>query len=253
MNEDEPTGIPTRAIHESYLTLQRAHQDYRRARDRGDDTHHEQGALQDAVLTFYELLRPHLKHETGLSEYWNGELPDYTGWNFDSAAEARAYIRDKGTGVYQIQRHTLMDDLQQRQQVLTDGGNGTEQPQSFEDWHNLLGLSWERERLISWQAHDDGVYFQVFRCAVLPLRQLDNWQTTIRRERTNGGGFMAGQTSTTEHREFVNEQKLITGKRLLVEAADKLGALSQFDASKQRTEITREDLEKVEQWRQEQI
>lgn len=247
MNDKQDTGIPTKAIHEAYLTMQQAHREYRRARDNDLETHGPKGTFQDAVLTFYELVRPHLKHESSLSDFWTGNLPDYTGWNFNTASEAATYVRENGTGVYQVQQHT--DTVQIKQDVLTDGGL-----EGFEQWHDFLNLSWDTERLVAVQPDDNGVHFvKVLRAAVLPLRELDHWQTHVVKERTQGDGFMEGQTTTDTRLEYQSAQKLITAKRLLVEAADKLGALSEFDASSPRTEITREDINKVEEWRQEQL
>ncbi len=155
-------------------------------------------------------------------------------------------VREKGTGVYQVQQH--VDTVELQQEALTDGGVS-----SFDDWHQLLGLS-NRERLVGVQhGEDDLVYVQLLRIAVLPLRELDHWQVRISKERTQGDGFMAGETTVKTKREFEPPTKLITAKRLLVEAADKLGALSEFDASSSLTEITREDIQKVEEWHQNQV
>ncbi|MFW5900392.1 MAG: hypothetical protein ACOCTH_01280 [Halodesulfurarchaeum sp.] len=251
MSDQDPrdTGIPTRAIHEAYLEMQRTHRDYRRARDNNLDTDGPQGELQDAVLTFYELVRPHLKHESGLSDYWSGHIPDYAGWNFNTKAEAVEYVRENGTGVYQVQVHPTT--VQVEQEVLADGG-----VQTFDEWHELLDLSWTTERLLSIEESGEKrnqYYARIIRAAVLPLRELDHWKTHVRKERVQGNGFMAGEAAKNVHLEYQNPVKLVTAKRLLVEAADKLGALSDFDASTSRTEITREDLEKVEQWRQKQL
>ena len=246
-DEDNTNGIPTRAIHESYINLQQAHHEYRRARDRGEDTRALRGEFQSQILAFYELVRPHLKHETALADYWSGHLPDYTGWDFDSDREAADYVRDKGTGVYQVQQHTNLVSVEQ--QVLTDGG-----VDGFDGWHELLGLSWDSERLIALQPTDGNQYFiKVLRAAVLPLRNLDRWRAREVTTREQGGGFMASETRERTHREFESGVKLIAAKRLLVEAADKLGALSAFDASTSRTEITREDIQKVEAWHKENV
>lgn len=250
------SGIPTRAIHESYLSVQRAHQQYRQAREHDTGVTDAQAAMQDEVLTFYELLRPHLKHESALSDYWDGSLPGYTGWDFDSVREAKQHVMDHGTGVYQVQKHP--STVAVRQKMLTDGG-----VEGYADWHEILDLSWDTERLLSVEPIQDAQrqaideeathYVVVLRCAVLPLRRLDRWQPRVRKQRVSGDGFMSGETSVETKREYQPPQKLVTAKRLLVEAADRLGALSDFEASKQRTEITRQDMEKVEAWRQEQI
>ncbi len=245
-DDTQNTGLPTRAIHDAYLNLQQAHRQFRQARDHDQDITGPQGVFQDAVLTFYELVRPHLKSESALSSYWEGDLPDYAGWDPNSVDDAVRTVREKGTGVYQVQQH--VDTVELQQEALTDGGVS-----SFDDWHQLLGLS-NRERLVGVQhGEDDLVYVQLLRIAVLPLRELDHWQVRISKERTQGDGFMAGETTVKTKREFEPPTKLITAKRLLVEAADKLGALSEFDASSSLTEITREDIQKVEEWHQNQV
>lgn len=243
-------GIPTRAIHEAYLQLQGAHRTYRQVRDdpnTGDaDERRALGELQGAVLTFYELVRPHLKHETSLADYWDGDLPDYTGWGFQNPGEAATYVQAHGTGVYQVQQHTTA--VEADQEMLTDGGVET-----FEDWHDFLGLSWDSERLVSVQPDDgDRCYVRLLRAAVLPLRELDHWRAHLQKDRRQGDGFMAGETTVETRREFEPAMKLVVAKRLLVEAADKLGALSEFDASTQESEITKQDIEKVEEWHQNQ-
>ena len=246
-DDNRDTGIPTRAIHESYLNLQDSHRKYRQARDNDTAVEPAKAEFQDAVLTFFELVRPHLKHESALEDYWSGSLPDYTGWDFNDSREAVSYIREHGTGVYQVQNH--VDQFQVEQDVLTDGGI-----QSFEEWHELLGLSWDSERLIAVEHAGEGNHFvKIIRCAILPLRELDHWQAKVTKKRTKGDGFMSGETSVEVSREYQPGQKIVTAKRLLVEAADRLGALSEFEASSQTTKITREDLEKVEEWRQKQL
>ncbi|MFW5950258.1 MAG: hypothetical protein ACOCR6_02785 [archaeon] len=247
-HDQRDSGIPTRAIHEAYLSMQQAHRQYRQARDHGGDVDSAHATLQDSVLTFYELVRPHLKHESGLSDYWEGHIPDYSGWDFQSEREAVEYIRDKGTGIYQVQRHppkvlTVNKDLQ------ADGGLNT-----FSEWHEFLGLS-DSERLVAvkYEASEAKVFYKVLRIATLPLRKLDSWKVTVRKNRTRGDGFMASESAVNVTREYVPVQKLVTAKRLLVESADKLGALSEFEASTSRTKITKEDIQKVEKWRQKQL
>ncbi len=71
-DDTQNTGLPTRAIHDAYLNLQQAHRQFRQARDHDQDITGPQGVFQDAVLTFYELVRPHLKSESALSSYWRG-------------------------------------------------------------------------------------------------------------------------------------------------------------------------------------
>ncbi|MFW5900408.1 MAG: hypothetical protein ACOCTH_01360 [Halodesulfurarchaeum sp.] len=249
-DDTHDSGLPTRAIHDAYLNLQQAHREYRRARDNDQDTKQPQGVFQDAVLTFFELVRPHLKHESALSDYWAGNVPDYAGWSPDSPQDAAAYVREHGTGIYQVQKHVDTRKIRdEEQKVITDGGIDT-----FEEWHRFLGLS-DSERLVSVKGDDQSgeLFVSLLRVAVLPLRDLDHWQARIRKHRKTGDGFMASETSVSTEIEYEPELKLITAKRLLVEAADKLGALSEFDASSPRTEITREDFEKLEEWHQRQV
>lgn len=248
MSDDvRDTGIPTRAIHESYLDLQQAHRQFRRAAEHGDvDNTAAHATFQDATLSFYELLRPHLRHEPALEDYWTGSLPDYTGWDFEDDAEALSYIRDHATGLYQLQCHT--DIVAMNGQARADGGLST-----FRDWHNALGLTEQTERLIAVEPTDGGQFVvKLARAALLPLRTLDGWSVRVRAERQRGDGFMAGETAIETTREYEAPQKIVAAKRLLVEAADELSLLSQVETSAQRTEITREDIEKVEAWHQEQ-
>jgi len=228
------TGIPTRAIHEAYLGMQQAHRSYRQARDdlQADERQvkADKKEFQQTVLTYHELLRPHLVHESGLSNYWHGELPPYsTEWDFRSEEEAIQHVRDRGTGVYQVQVHP--DVVEVEQQTLPDGGIET-----YEGWHDFLGLSWDTERLLAIQPNvgGNGSHTHVIkklRAAVVSLKELDYWRAKTVTERRSGDGFMSAETRSRTRQQFEPERNIVTAKRLLVEATDKLGLLSDVNFS----------------------
>jgi len=226
-DETRDTGIPTRAIHEAYLGMQAAHRRYRQARDEaGVDESQAQAGFQDAVLTFYELVRPHLKRKSSMQRLWDGELPDYPDRWWQSTEEAKRYCQQYGTAVWQLQHH-----VQTAAQSASVSGNGTALADGGgggpAEWHERLNLT-DKQRVVS-VSDDSGTLVWVELRAVTGLRQLDTWDTRQRRERTRGGGFMAGQSATTVTLEYVNPNRLTRAKRLLAEAADKMGLLSRID------------------------
>lgn len=227
-DDGRDTGIPTRAIHEGYLGMQEAHRNYRQSRDsHATDERQAQRDFQDSVLTFYELVRPHLKHEAGLAEYWHGELPPYLGRWWDDAEEARRYCRQEGTAVWALQKHTntsasaptVNGDV-----AVADGGQATPA-----EWHDRLNLT-EMQRLVSIGKHE-GMLLWIELRATAGLRQLDTWETGKQAKRKQGDGFMAGETATNVTYEYVAPWKLVQAKRLLVEVTDKLSLLSDVDFS----------------------
>jgi len=227
-DETRDTGIPTRAIHEAYLGMQDAHRRYRQARDEaGVDESQAQAGFQDAVLTFYELVRPHLKHEPGLSEYWQGDLPEYPDQWWESVDAARQYCRQQGTAVWHCQRHTETAPTASLQSnggmaAVADGGHATPA-----EWHDVLGLT-DRQRVVAIGDEDDVLVWVELR-ANMGLQQLDTWQTRKRRERTRGSGFMSGSAATEVTLKYVAPPKLVQAKRLLTEVTDKLTLLSEVD------------------------
>jgi len=128
MQDDKrDTGIPTRAIHEAYLQLQDSHRELRRARDNATrDSDRAHAMFQDAVLTFYELIRPHLKRKSSLSRFWVGELPKYPDRWWTSVDEARRYCSRAGTAVWSLQKHVQTaassPNVNGESPVATDGG-----------------------------------------------------------------------------------------------------------------------------------
>lgn len=236
-NDDRHSGIPTRAIHEAYLDMQRALAQYRRAQDRGDDAamaqHH--GNLQSTVLTFYELLRPHIRSNDAVSEYWEGELPSYNG-------DGTPPDPEDGTAVLQVQTH--------RDSAKLNGADPGDMD-TLEDWHDALELN-GNARLAAVSVGDGVVVAQV-QYYELGLSKLDGWRTRQVQRRESIGGYLGGQTRETRERQRVAIGKLRRAARELSDVAEQLGALSEFDASTPRTEITDELIEEVDEWRKQQI
>lgn len=229
MSTDEPrdTGIPTRAIHEAYLSMQQAHRQYRQARDTPDaDADGAHAAYQDAVLTFYELLRPHLKRKSGLGKFWAGDLPEYPDQWWESVDQAKQYCVQYGTAVWALQKHvqtaTTSPNASGDATALADGGGG-----SPADWHDRLNLS-DRQRIVAVEQHESVLTWVELR-AVAGLKQLDSWDTRTVHKREQQDGFMAGETTTTVEMQYVPAWKLTKAKRLLAEAADKMTLLSRIE------------------------
>lgn len=247
-NEDRHGGIPTRAIHEAYLDMQRALKRYRQATDQGHGSEWQQahGDVQETVLTFYELLRPHIKHNEAVSDYWDGEPPSYPG---NGAPDP-----EEGEGVIQVQTRT---ETQPITRDMTDEASFEEMAEwDLRDWHESLNLNGEvRLRSVHADTTEEGqpYVFVQYDSYQLGLRTLDDWQTRFRTKQTELGGFVGGTTQTETERQRVAMPKLKRAARELSEVAERLGALSEFDASTPRTEITEEDMEKVERWRQQNL
>jgi len=226
-DDTRDTGIPTRAIHEAYLTMQQAHREYRQVRDRqGHDETRAHAEYQDAVLTFYELIRPHLKRKSGLRRFWQGELPEYPDRWWSDADRAIEYCTRYGTAVWDLQQHVhttaTSPNASGGATALADGGERTPR-----EWHDELGLT-DMQRIAGLGREEDAMVWVELR-AVAGLKQLDSWDTRQRKRRERGDGFMASETATAVELEYVPVWKLTTGKRLLAEAADKMNLLSRVD------------------------
>lgn len=231
--EDHP-GIPTRAIHEAYLDMHRALKSYRSASDAGGGElkNSAHGELQNAVLTCFQLLRPHLRHDLGSSDYWNGEAPSYPPGN-------RPPEPEDGVAVLAWQTHRNQAQL---------NGQSPEEIDTLREWHDSVGLS-DSLRLVGVTPTDYGALV-TYHSYTMGLKHLDNWETTFREHTTDVGGMLAGKKTTTYSRNRVTIEKLTRAANELSEAANRLGALSQFDESAPRTEITDDLMEEVEAWRQ---
>lgn len=224
--DNRDTGIPTRAIHEAYLSMQQAHREYRQLRDTPQrDATSAHAAFQDAVLTFYEFVRPHLKRKSAMQQFWVGELPPYPQRPWQSVDAAKEYCRRYGTAVWSLQEHyqTLQASPNaDGQAAVTDGG----QIATLQDWHDRLNLT-DQQRLVKIDDSEQLIWIELR--AVAGLQQLDRWETEERTEHQSGGGFMASETASTTTLEYVAVPKLARAKRLLAEATDKMNLLSRVD------------------------
>jgi len=215
--DNDPTGIPTRAIHEAYLDMQRALKRHRQAVDRGDERERDRahGDVQEAVLTFYELLRPHIKKNDAVSNYWNGKLPPYESGTKPDPEE--------GKGVIQIQEGYEILPLD-REQLQAVGDVDTRR-----EWHELLNLN-GNVRIQDVGLNDDGtaavVNLQKFQ---LGLRNMDRWKTDIVSTQVELGEFLGNVTRTKKERQRVAFPKLRRASRELSDVAKEMGYLPQDD------------------------
>jgi len=222
--DDRDTGIPTRAIHEAYLNLQQAHRGFRQARTDGAGEDSAHAEFQDAVLTFYELIRPHLKRKSAMSHFWHGELPDYPARPWDSVEHAKQYNMQYGTAIWGAQRHTQSAATSPNvgdASAIADGEG------SLAGWHEELQLG-DMQRVVATE-QGDAVLTWIELRFVGGLKQLDSWETRKTRSREQQDGFLAGQTTTRVDLQYVDVWKLTQAKRLLAEAADKMNLLSRVD------------------------
>lgn len=223
VEDNEPRStLGNQAVGEAHLSMQQAHQRLREARDHGGDMQAAQARLQHSILTFYGFLRADIKDESQLRAYWTGHIPDYPQQFTQTIGAAEQYYREHGTGVYQTQIHTGVEQVSQR--ALPDGGQPPQQP---EPWHDLLDLS-PTERVVAVGGDGGQFTYKTLRFAVIGLRELDTWHAKTVTERSSGGGFMSGETHQRTRKEFEPPQKLEHTKRMLVEAARDLGALPKY-------------------------
>ena len=239
-DDTRDTGIPTRAIHESYLNLQQAHRQYRNARSSPTTPERPaHGDFQDAVLTFYELLRPHLKRKSALQSYWVGEIPDYPGQAFENYAQARRYYTQRGTAVWAVQRHPQVTPLtgDAATATVTDGG-----PPAPGEWHERLDRG-DRTRIVAAEPdREQNVLNWVEFRFEAGLRQLDGWDTRrVEHEDRREDGFLVGESQTRTELRHVDIGKLQRAKRLLAEAADKMSLLAHVDIDHEDGVITNFD------------
>jgi len=235
--EETHSGIPTRAIHESYLDMIRSLKEYRQAKDKRhqkaiQDSH---GEFQQNLLTLYELLRPHLRSESAVRPYWTGELPPYKG-------NGTPPLPEDGKGVIQVQ---------QKNDSFGPEDIPRPQEETLEAWHNALSMNGNR-RIKGIRTSQNGV-FVVWDEYQIGLHHLDNWDTSYKRTVVPKEGFQSDKTEERITRQRIPIDRLENAARELSDAAQKLGALSDFDASEPRTEIPKELIEKIEEWRQNNI
>lgn len=251
-NEAVERRISARLVEEGYVRLQEQMQKYRQAQNQGNraagikpDTD-PVIMLQDAVETFFHVVRPYVEHEPRLSEYWRGAIADYPGEAFQSPDRAAAYFSQQSIGVWQVQQHTRAveqtPDPQQQQispgNALADGG---ELP-SADKLHKILNLPQTVRVLYAEEAFDDeefnGVYYIEGRFSVVGLQNVKDWEVTTKQTRMQGDGFMAGQTSTREVRSPEARQKVETAAEMLVDVAEELNMIASYEPSGNRVHGT---------------
>jgi hypothetical protein len=209
--EDNHSGIPTRAIHEAYLDMQRALKSYREAKDQQHQAAIQQahGELQQAVMTFYELMRPHLKQEQALKPYWEGKLPNYT-------KNGTPPEPDDGKGILQVQEKN--DSF---------GFEDVEVPQSetLDNWHQSLGFNGNK-RIQGIYGMGDSV-FVTWHEYQTGLKHLDSSETSYKRHVKPKDGFMGDKTETEVQRQRIPIDRLKSAARELSDAAKEIDFLSQ--------------------------
>lgn len=246
-DEDPQNRVTARLVEEGYVSLQDSMRTYRQARNQSnraaglDPSTDPVVVLQDAVQTFYELVRPYLKDEPRLSEYWQGAIAQHPERPHATVEQAIEYYREHSVGVWQAQRHTGAVEVAQTQQAtlantdaVADGGT----PDTLDGWHSALGLPRSSRVLSVEPAGDDddldGYYYREGRFAVVGLREVGSWRVRERTTRDQGDGFMASETSTTTTRDPEPAQKVETAARMLVEVADELGAIVNYEPAGDR-------------------
>lgn len=211
--EPDKGGIPTRAIHEAYLEMQAALREYRRAKDRGDEAsiNRAHGSVQEAVITFFELLRPYIRDNDTVAKYWEGRPPSYPGNGHPPDP------RD-GHGILQVQDRT--DVLQ----INTDEIEGLE---SLEDWHEELDLNGNvRLTGVNGQGDTAVVGYQAYQ---LGLQHIDEWETKYETERSSYGGFLGHKESMQRRQVRVDMPRLKRAARELATVAKDMGFLSDIE------------------------
>jgi len=253
MTDEEPrqNRISARVVEEGYVTLQDAMRTYRQARDQGNDAaglpagKNPVIVLQDAVQTFFSLIRPYLADEPRLAEYWRGALATHPDTQHRSADAALEYYREHSVGVWQAQHHTQViprarmgNGAGAQATALSDGGS----PSTLADWHEALNLP-ATVRVLS--VHEagaddafDGWFYKEGRFAVMGLREVTDWRVETRRTREHGDGFMAGTAATTEEAQPQPAAKVETAARMLAEVADELGAIATYEPAGDRVHGT---------------
>lgn len=240
--EENTSGIPTRAIHESYLDMQRALQQYRQAKDRADSVQvgNAHGSLQETVLTFYEMLRPHIRSNHGVNDWWDGTLPSYP-------QDGSMPDPDDGKAILDIQRRT---------ENLIANNVDLQSCENYKDYHETLDVADDIRItgiMTNQTQNNDTVVVIAYQAYQMGLRHLDSWETTYKTTQQTLGGFMGSKTKQKQERQRVAISKLKRAARELADVAEQLGALSEFDASLDRTEITDQQMEELEAWRQQQL
>lgn len=264
MSDDTPTSsLSHREVEAAHHSLQQALSQHRlsglAAVDTDAEVDNPDAHLQESIMRFYELLRPHIKRSPKLQKYWEGGLADYPADGMPTTVRgAKYYYAESSVGVWQIQvdHDTIIPQQPRttkgRKVALADGG---ELPDTPTGWHQRLRLS-EYERVYRVQrspADDviDGWYTTILQFSILGLRDLDTWEIdeTVKLETDPYGSesFMVAEDGGDDNLTKVPDpepaRKLITAARMLIESAVELGALTDYDTADDReAEITYDHL-----------
>lgn len=245
--------ISARLVEQGYVNLQDTMQTYRRARNQGpEQADISPGTdpvivLQDAVETFFHVVRPYIDGEPRLAEYWHGALAKHPDTKHSSPEEAIAYYKENSVGIWQTQEHTRAVPAQQPnaaaaggdQSTLADGG----QADSPAAWHDAMNLPNTSRVLYVESAFGgedsfEGWYFKEGRFAVLGLHEIKDWEVTSETQRQTGNGFMSGEVAEIETRQAEPAPKVETAAMMLIDVADELNAIASYEPSGERVHGT---------------
>lgn len=236
--DDPHPGIPTRVIHESYVEMLNGMRQYYRAEQQGSQNHMQRAHadLQHKVLSFFEVLRPYLKSKNAVEEYWQGKPPDYSG--------------NDGVAVLDSQTHRVPVDTDKLDK----------------DWKNR-SMEWLHEQAVNSQPmlngnakiedlyhdSDSGTLLLQVNQYQTGLSQLDGKYNLTATKVNRGSSYMRSHSSTETQKRKLPVDKLFAAAHALEEAADRLGKLAEIDEAVPRTEITKEMIDEVEEWRQQNL
>lgn len=243
-HDNHENRVSSEVVEKAYVTLQEKVRIYRQARDQSN---HAAGLnpgtdpvviLQDAVQTFFQFVRPFIKGDPRMAEYWQGAIAQHPDTQHRTVADAKAYYRDNSVGVWQIQTHTgslpaaTTQQQNGQQPAVADGGNINVAKISPGTWHEELRLPPTTRLLRIEPAFEDdefeGWYYVEGRFATVGLREVPTWTVETRKERNSGDGFMAAETSSRKIQNPEPAKKVETAARMLVEVADELEAIATY-------------------------
>lgn len=229
--QDEHSGVPTRAIHEAYLDMQRSLKAYKDAKDSLQDArinraHRE---VQSSTTTLFEFLRPYIKQGDTSADYWNGEVPPYPSDKLEPD------IAD-GVAILQVQR---------RNEPFTVNNNlNLENGVDNKKLHDQLGLN-DDTRICGVSQQGD-VVFVAYQAYMMGLKHIDKWETTRRTQTVQKGGFMSDKTQQKVQARRVDMPKLKRAARSLNNVCHDLGLLAQVQESRDSYHAASDDVEHAE-------
>jgi len=217
-NDDEhATGIPTRTIHELYVSaLEARREPIRSANDISDlavDGAHQW--LQSATLEYFEGLEYHLRTKDAVEDYWLGRAP----------ADPKKHL-DEGVAFLDAERHRSVltrdqvEDLQERDDV----------------------------RIYAIDEVEGGYYDVEYRRGVFGLHHLADSFDMRRATRDPQRGLLGARTDAVAEAELYDADLLRNAARALDQAADELNLLATVEDAPNITEIDEELIEEAKEW-----